>query len=152
MLWKPNYFWITTGASEGLTPLNAFDNALLKAGIAHLNLLKVSSIVPKGACMSECPPNLAAGTLTPAVLAKITSESPGDIISSCVGVGLSRNDHGVIMEHTCHTTAAEAEDMVRQMVEQAFDVRSLILDRLILLSKQHQVLNVGSTVAVVILW
>ena len=32
--------------AEGRTPLDAFDNALLAAGIGNVNLLKISSIVP----------------------------------------------------------------------------------------------------------
>ena len=33
------------GHAEGRTPLNAFDSALLAAGIGNVNLLKISSIV-----------------------------------------------------------------------------------------------------------
>src|SRR5688500_13102541 len=36
----------TAGHSEGGTTLNAFDNALLVAGIGNINLIKVSSILP----------------------------------------------------------------------------------------------------------
>ena len=36
----------TVGHAEGGTPLNAFDNALLAAGIGNINLVKVSSIIP----------------------------------------------------------------------------------------------------------
>jgi arginine decarboxylase len=38
----------TAGIAEGSTPLNAFDNALLAAGIGNVNLIKVSSILPPG--------------------------------------------------------------------------------------------------------
>jgi len=38
---------ITSGRSEGPTRLNAFDNALLDAGIGDVNLITVSSILPK---------------------------------------------------------------------------------------------------------
>ena len=36
----------TAGHAEGGTTLNAFDNALLAAGIGNINLIKVSSILP----------------------------------------------------------------------------------------------------------
>ena len=36
----------TAGHAEGGTALNAFDNALLAAGIGNINLIKISSILP----------------------------------------------------------------------------------------------------------
>src|SRR5206468_7432297 len=38
----------TAGNAEGSTPLNAFDNALLAAGIGNINLVRISSILPPG--------------------------------------------------------------------------------------------------------
>ena len=46
---------ITSGKAEGPTILNAFDNALLDAGIGDVNLIKVSSILPTGAEIVELP-------------------------------------------------------------------------------------------------
>lgn len=47
MRWStPDCIWPTSGHAEGITELNAFDNALLNAGIGNLNLIKLSSIVP----------------------------------------------------------------------------------------------------------
>ena len=40
---------ITSGRAEGPSKLNTFDNALLNAGIGDVNLIKVSSILPKDA-------------------------------------------------------------------------------------------------------
>ncbi|MFO7311775.1 MAG: pyruvoyl-dependent arginine decarboxylase, partial [Bacillota bacterium] len=39
MLPTPRKFTLVSGAAEGTTPLNAFDNALLASGIGNLNLL-----------------------------------------------------------------------------------------------------------------
>lgn len=47
---------ITSGKSEGPTKLNAFDNALLDAGIGNVNLIPVSSIIPASAKIVELPP------------------------------------------------------------------------------------------------
>jgi len=44
----PTSHTFVTGSSEGYTPLNAFDGALLAAGIGNTNLVKMSSIVPPG--------------------------------------------------------------------------------------------------------
>ena len=50
---------ITSGKSEGPTKLNAFDNALLDAGIGNVNLIPVSSIIPASAKIVELPPILS---------------------------------------------------------------------------------------------
>jgi len=37
---------LVAGAAEGASELNAFDGALLSAGIGDLNLVRVTSIIP----------------------------------------------------------------------------------------------------------
>ncbi|MDR7605612.1 MAG: pyruvoyl-dependent arginine decarboxylase, partial [Armatimonadota bacterium] len=49
-MWSvPRAVTVATGAGEGSTEVNAFDRALLDAGIANLNFLRVTSILPAGA-------------------------------------------------------------------------------------------------------
>ena len=45
----------TSGHAEGGSSLNAFDNALLVAGIGNINLVKISSIVPPEVALVELP-------------------------------------------------------------------------------------------------
>ena len=52
----PNAYFLASGSSEGKMPLNAFDGALLNAGIGNTNLVKMSSIVPPGASRIEPVP------------------------------------------------------------------------------------------------
>ena len=49
----------TAGHAEGGTTLNAFDNALLAAGIGNINLIKVSSILPPDVPVVELPEDQA---------------------------------------------------------------------------------------------
>jgi len=45
----PKEFFVTSGkAFSATSELNAFDQALKNAGIAHCNLVQVTSILPKG--------------------------------------------------------------------------------------------------------
>ena len=47
MIFKtPTQYFLVSGASDGYMPLNAFDGALLQAGIGNTNLVRMSSIVP----------------------------------------------------------------------------------------------------------
>ncbi len=148
----PEILWVTAGTGEGDTPLNAFDNALLAAGIGHLNLIKVSSVIPEGAELVEVCPEIAAGSLVPAVFTSCRSSTPGQLISSSVGLGFSRAGHGMIMEHSQPAPVEETEAVVRRMVEEAFQRRGLELDRLVIRSIGHRVQKVGCTTAAVLLW
>ena len=50
-LTAPDILWVTHGEAEGDTKLNAFDNALIAAGIGHWNLVKVTSVAPQAAVL-----------------------------------------------------------------------------------------------------
>ena len=67
------------GHAEGGTALNAFDNALLVAGIGNVNLIRVSSIVPPDVSFIELP-KIKLGALVPTAYATITSDVPGETI------------------------------------------------------------------------
>ena len=153
MKWSaPEILWPTVGHAEGETRLNAFDNALVAAGMGHWNLVKVTSVAPPDAEITNEPVAIAAGTLVPSVLATVTSETPGEIITSCIGIGLSKTGHGMIMEHSGPGTAEHMEGIVTNMVREAMDRRGLKTDGIELRSVTHTVERVGSCVAAVVLW
>jgi arginine decarboxylase len=132
--------------------LNAFDAALIEAGIGNLNLLRVSSILPPSTQLSaglEIP----AGSLTPTAYGYITSGQPGQVIAAAIGVGIgSPDNYGVIMEFEGYCTKAEAEVRVREMVEEGFKKRGLTLQNVHILGIDHQVDAVGSVIAAAVLW
>jgi arginine decarboxylase len=65
-----NYFF-AKGHAEGYMELNAFDAALLDAGIGNTNLVKMSSILPPG-CLQIQPLPLPPGCLVPVAYSAIT--------------------------------------------------------------------------------
>ena len=147
----PNALWVTAGAAEGTTELNAFDNALLAARIGNLNLIKVSSIVPEGAVFLQDPPAMVAGSLVPTVYSVTYSDTAGETICAAVGIGIGKDSHGLIFEH--HGTSREVtERVVGGMVEEAFARRGLPLERLTVRVAEHRVERVGCAVAAVVLW
>lgn len=152
MLAMPCKFTLVAGSGEGGTPLNAFDAALIQAGIGNLNLLRVSSILPPAAQLStqlEIPP----GSLTPAAYGYITSRQPGQVIAAAIGVGIGSPDsYGVIMEFEGNCTRLEAEAQVSQMVEEGFERRGLTLQAVHALGIDHRVESVGSVIAAAVLW
>lgn len=152
MLWQvPRAISIVAGASEGLTEVTAFDRALIRAGIASLNFLRVTSILPPDSPVVPLRP-FPAGMLMPAVYARITSHTPGEQIAAAIGVGRSRDSYGVIMEYSHRGTAASAEEIVRRMMDEAFAARDLVLHEVVLRSAEHAVARLGCAVAAVLFW
>ncbi len=152
MRWTtPNCIWPTAGDAEGVTELNAFDNALLQAGIGNLNLIKVSSIVPAQAALLQQRPDLEPGALVPTVYTIRTSDTPGDIVAAAVGIGLRKDGHGMIFENTGGSRAA-VEDTVSRMVREGFAQRGMELDELLVFSSEHKVERIGCAIAAVVLW
>ena len=151
MLHTPSKFTLVAGHSEGKSNLNAFDGALMDAGVANVNLLRLSSILPPGSNYQEkliIPP----GSLVPTAYGFITSANAGERISAAVGVGLNGNSFGVIMEHARTGSANEAEATVRSMVEEAFRMRGLQLSDVMVASTEHVVEHLGCAFAAVVLW
>lgn len=148
---RPGAVSIVAGSGEGRTELTAFDHALMDAGIANLNFLRVTSILPAGVKVIPVPP-LIPGTLTPCVYARITSHTPGERIAAAVGMGRSHTHHGVIMEFSHRGTGENAEGIVRGMVEEAMAMRGLQVDEVLVAVKDHVVQRVGCAIAAVVFW
>lgn len=147
----PRSVSVAAGAGEGPTDLNAFDHALMDAGIANLNFLRVTSVFPMGAKVVPMR-SFTPGLLMPAVYARISRHTPGEYIAAAVGVGIGEEGYGVIMEHSHAGTAANAEQVVRRMVEEAMAVRKLHTKDIIIACKDHVVQRMGCVVAAVLFW
>jgi arginine decarboxylase len=149
----PTHYFLVSGASEGFTSLNAFDGALLRAGIGDTNLVKMSSIVPPR-CQLISPVPLPPGSLVPTAYASITSDVPGQIIASAVAVALPKEPHfpGLIMEYSGRGSKAEIEEMVRQMALDGMKLRKREIKDLKSMAVEHKVQKVGATLAAVVLW
>jgi len=155
MVNTPNVFALVKGASEGRTRLNAFDNSLLNAGVGDTNLMRMSSILPPGAVQKDIGDlNLPKGGLIPLAYATIDSTTPGRYISSAIAVGIPEDETepGVIMEFEDHSKLDNVEDIVRQMVVDAFDYRNRALKEIKSIGIEHQVETCGSTFAAAVLW
>lgn len=151
MLPTPKKFFVTAGSAGGKNHLNAFDNALLKARIGNLNLIRVSSILPPGVeyCAEmEIPP----GSLVPTAYGYIISDVPGEMIAAAVGVGFSRDTFGVIMEFSGKCSKDQAEQAIKKMLEEAFETRGMELAGTRIASTEYRVETIGCALAAVPLW
>ena len=89
----PSEFFVTSGSSvSDVSDLNAFDLALMEAGIEEQNLVAVSSIIPPDAKLTE-PKRLPMGAITHCVLAQMRGRG-GDMISAGIGYAFRKDGYG----------------------------------------------------------
>ncbi|WP_199222904.1 pyruvoyl-dependent arginine decarboxylase [Rhodohalobacter mucosus] len=155
MVNTPNCYALVRGAAEGRTRLNAFDLALLNAGVGDTNLMRMSSILPPAARQVDIGEVvLPKGGLIPLAYASIDGTMPGQLISCAVAVGIPEDDRepGVIMEFEDHAPLSNVEEIVRQMVVDGFDYRNRKLREVKSLGIEHKVERCGSVFAAAVLW
>ena len=142
----------TAGHAEGGSTLNAFDNALLAAGIGNINLIRVSSIVPPDVEIVDLP-KIKPGALIPTAYAAVTSQVPGQVIAAAVGYALPDDPAkpGVIMEYHDVADRQTAERAIRRMLDEAFRVRAETIREMRIFAAEHTVERFGCAVAAVAL-
>ncbi len=149
----PTKYFLTTGSSEGFMPLNAFDQALLNAGIGNTNLIKMSSIIPPD-CQRLDSIHLPYGALVPVAYASRISQIPGEIISAAVACAfpMDKEKPGLIMEYSATGHKEEVEAIVIKMTEEGMRSRGEELKEIESVSISHQVEHTGAAFAAVVLW
>jgi arginine decarboxylase len=149
----PTQYFLVSGAADGYTPLNAFDGALLQAGIGNTNIVKMSSIVPPH-CQRISPIALPPGALVPAAYAAITSDIPGEMISAGIAVALPEDEdqNGLIMEYSAKGERRQIEEIVRNMAIEGMKLRAWPIKELTSIGIEYKVKKVGAALAAVVLW
>ena len=94
-------FFITSGYGEDdVSEINAFDRALMMAGISEANLVPVSSILPEDCQELETNPGVTIGEIVHCVLAR-QDGTQGSSISSGIACILGEREgkrYGLVME------------------------------------------------------
>ncbi|MBC8478135.1 arginine decarboxylase, pyruvoyl-dependent [bacterium] len=149
----PTSFFFCSGSAEAVSPLNAFDAALLAAGIGNTNLVKISSIVPPGCEETTVPEVLQAGLFLPTAWKSFNSSNKGEEIAAAVAIAIpqDRSLAGVIMEEAGPGSARQKEQFVRTQVEVAMQIRAITLYDIRSISISHQVVSCGTVFAAVVL-
>lgn len=89
----PTKFFVTSSSAVSLiSELNAFDRALINAGIGEQNLVSVSSIIPAGA-VQIMPIELPMGAVTHCVLSQMRGIG-GETISAGIAYGFREDCKG----------------------------------------------------------
>jgi arginine decarboxylase len=149
----PKTYFLVSGSSEGYTPLNAFDGALLNSGIGNTNLAKVSSIIPPHSKEIQ-PITFPQGAIVPTAYASISSDIPGEIISAAVAVALPKDGDqpGLIMEYSARGHREEIELIAKNMAHEGMKMRQQETKEIKCISAEYKVRKIGAAFAAVILW
>ncbi len=117
----PTKVFLTKGVGRHRYQLKSFEEALRKAGVAHQNLVQVSSIIPpkckiisreKGLTM------LVPGEICHCVLAKADTDEHERLIASSVGIAIPKDGSrwGYLSEvHGFGMNSKEAADMAEDL-------------------------------------
>jgi arginine decarboxylase len=140
----PSTVLLTSGTGHGHTPLNAFDNALLDAGVGNFNLIKVSSIVPPGAVVEKSKTKFSKipnGSLIYAVYTHSISGLEGEKTASVLAAAVPKNQKtGVIFESSSDKKdVRQLEKIVTKMVEEACNKRGVEIEKIIYTNSQVEV-------------
>lgn len=95
----PKEFFVTSGGAHSPTSeLNALDLALKNAGIAHCNLVPVTSILPEG-CVQKSSIDIPIGAITHAVIARMDGVE-GQNIGAAIAWSWEKNGGSGIVAET----------------------------------------------------
>jgi len=122
----PKDLFLTKGVGKHKQRLTSFEAALRNAGIAHLNIVRVSSILPPQAKIlsrSKGVARLSAGEITYTVMAECSTNEPHRLIAASIGVAIPRDrtQYGYLSEYHSYgeteiRAADKAEDLAAQML------------------------------------
>ena len=125
-MYVPRYLFFTKGVGVDKEKLASFENALRDAQIAHLNLVRVSSIFPPHCNIVDINTGLSRlepGEITHCVMARQQIKEPGRRIVARIGLALPAEDgrYGYLSEHNgfgeTELEAGEyAEDLAASML------------------------------------
>jgi arginine decarboxylase len=123
----PMYYFVVSGAAlSPVSPLNAFDGALKEAGIHNLNLVEVSSILPKDITHLELNREEAASFFEPGELVfavqALGKGSDGVHVSAGLMWGEGVDTNGFVVEHQSSTTTSEIESYTEEARKELMDM------------------------------
>ncbi|MCS7385482.1 MAG: pyruvoyl-dependent arginine decarboxylase [archaeon GB-1867-005] len=151
--WKlmPTRYFVTSGkAVSNVSPLNAFDRALMEARIAQCNLVPVTSILPKNAVEVDYE-DILPGTVTFTVMARADGQL-GEVIGAGVGIAKCA-DYGLIAEAYGSKSEVELREELMAKLKEMAEARGMEIDEIKVRveSMRVEAARYGCVVAAVIL-
>jgi len=126
----PSKFFVTHSSAVSKTSdLNAFDKALIKAGIGEQNLVSVSSVIPIGAeLISPC--EMSMGAVTHCVLAQMRG-CEGETIAAGIAYAYRKDGKGgYVAEGHIHGSAESLKEILSYKMKEMSDIRKVEFDEI----------------------
>ena len=119
----PSKFFVTHSSAVSKTSdLNAFDKALIKAGIGEQNLVSVSSVIPIGA-EQVTPCEMSMGAVTHCVLAQMRG-CEGETIAAGIAYAYRKDGKGgYVAEGHIHGSAESLREILSYKMKEMSDIR-----------------------------
>lgn len=152
MLGKPKRALIKAVSAEGETPLNAFDNCLIKVGVGDVSIVKLTSILPPDIEFTENIPQFQPGSNVPAIYTSIISEKKDQRIAAAIAVARTKKGPTLVAEYSnTNISANEAEEeALKRVTEMAKSRKKEIEGKIIIKSTEHVVKKCGCALAIVV--
>ncbi len=124
----PSKFFITSAAAVSeISDLNAFDKALIAAGIGEQNLVSVSSVIPIGAQKVEIK-ELPMGAVTHCVLAQMRG-TEGETIAAGIAYAYRKDGKGgYVAEGHIHGSAESLREILTWKMDEMARIRGVEFD------------------------
>ncbi len=127
----PERLFFTSGVGRHADHMVSFGMALRDAGIEHLNLVTVSSIVPPGCLIipkAEGTPELKAGEIAFVVLSRNATNEPDRLISASIGCALpcDADRFGYLAEY--HASGKNRDDTLEYACDLATEMCTTLSD------------------------
>mgnify|MGYP002515463308 CR=1 FL=1 len=121
----PTKFYTVRGSAISTTSdLNAFDKALIKAGIGEQNLVSVSSVIPEGAVRIPYK-QLTMGAVTHCVLAQMRG-CEGETIAAGIAYAFRKDGKGgYVAEGHIHGSADSLRDILNHKMREMAEIRGV---------------------------
>ncbi len=121
----PSKFFITHSSAVSRTSdLNAFDKALINAGIGEQNLVSVSSVIPIGAERIE-PCEMPMGAVTHCVLAQMRG-TEGETIAAGIAYAYRKDGKGgYVAEGHIHGSAESLKEILSWKMDEMARIRDV---------------------------
>jgi len=125
----PQEYFMASGVGQSDTSvLNAFDRALVAAGISQCNLVPVSSVLPKSAKEVK-PKRIEPGQVTFVVMGKATGKS-GDLVSTGVAIGyIEGGENDLIVELDQDGGTAAVKRRLSTLLDEMANARGVTVRR-----------------------
>jgi arginine decarboxylase len=124
----PKKFFITSGkATSDVSGLNAFDRALIAAGIGEQNLVAVSSVIPAGSEMIK-PAEIPMGAVTHCVISQMRGKSE-EYISAGIAYAFRKDGKGgYVAEGHLHGSADSLRSELERKVNEMSKIRAITFE------------------------